>query len=138
MSLLIKQHMEHIRHTEAQISQLDLKIAELFLTFDTHITTIPGIDPVLGAAIFSEIGDVSRFASAAKLAAFAGIAPTVKRSGEFIGTHNHMSKRGSLYLRRAIWQAKHACFTIDRGWKICMFMHRLKKISSFYPLTKII
>ena len=105
MGLLIKQHMTHIQHTEQQIEQLDSKIAELFSCFDTQITTIPGIGPVLGATIFSEIGDVSRFASPAKLAAFAGIDPTVKQSGEFTGTHNHMSKRGSPYLRRALWQA---------------------------------
>ena len=44
-------------------------------------------------------------ASAAKLAAFAGIDPTVKKSGKFTGTNNRMSKRGSPYLRRALWQA---------------------------------
>ena len=105
MGLLIKHHMEHIRYTEMQIAELDMKIEELFSRFNTCITTIPGIGPTLGATIFSEIGDISRFPSPAKLAAFAGIDPTVKQSGEFIGTHNHMSKRGSPYLRRAIWQA---------------------------------
>jgi len=104
-SLLIKQHVEHVRFIEGQIANIDAKIAELFSRFDTCITTIPGIGPVLGATIFSEIGDISRFSSSAKLAAFAGIDPTVNQSGEFTGTHNHMSKRGSPYLRRALWQA---------------------------------
>ena len=71
------------------------------------------IGPTLGATIFSEIGDISRFESSAKLAAFAGIDPTVTQSGEFIGTHNHMSKRGSPYLRRALWQASTAAATFD-------------------------
>jgi len=53
----------------------------------------------------SEIGDVRRFESSAKLAAFAGIDPAVKQSGDFNGTHCKMSKRGSPYLRRAIWLA---------------------------------
>ena len=97
-SLLIKQYMEHIRYTEMQI-------AELYSHFDTYLTTIPGIGVILGATILSEIGDISRFSSSAKLAAFAGIDPTVKQSGEFTATHNHMSKRGSPYLRRALWQA---------------------------------
>lgn len=105
MSLLIKQYIEHIQFTEKQIKEMDKRIADLFSEFDTCITTIPGIGPVLGATIFSEIGDISRFSSSAKLTAFAGIDPTVKQSGEFTGTHNHMSKRGSPYLRRAIWQA---------------------------------
>lgn len=105
MGILIKHHMEHIRFSEQQIDELDTRIAHLFSKFDTPIMTIPGIGPVLGATIFSEIGDISRFSSAAKLAAFAGIDPTVKRSGEFTGTRNRMSKRGSPYLRRALWQA---------------------------------
>ena len=60
---------------------------------------------VLGAVILSEIGDISRFQSSDKLAAFAGLDPTVKQSGDFVGTKNHMSKRGTPYLRRAIWLA---------------------------------
>ena len=102
---LIKQYMEHIRFSEQQIATLDERIAALYSSFDTYLSTIPGVGPVLGATILSEIGDISRFSSAAKLAAFAGIDPTVKQSGEFVGTRNHMSKRGSPYLRRALWQA---------------------------------
>lgn len=105
MGVLIKQHMEHIRFSEQQIEELDARIAFLFSKFDTPIMTVPGVGPVLGATIFSEIGDINKFSSAAKLAAFAGIDPTVKRSGEFTGTRNRMSKRGSPYLRRALWQA---------------------------------
>ncbi len=117
MGILIKQHMEHIRFSEQQIAEIDSKIAELFSHFDTYITTIPGIGSTLGATIFSEIGDISRFDSAAKLAAFAGIDPTITQSGEFVGTHNHMSKRGSPYLRRAIWQASTAAATFDPHMK---------------------
>jgi transposase len=105
MGILIKQHMEHIRFSELQIKELEGRIAFLFSMFNTQIMTVPGVGPILGATIFSEIGDISRFSSAAKLAAFAGIDPTVTRSGEFTGTRNHMSKRGSPYLRRALWQA---------------------------------
>lgn len=69
------------------------------------ITTIPGIGNILGAIIISEIGNISRFDSASKLVAFAGLDVSVKQSGEFIGTQNKISKRGSPYLRRAIWTA---------------------------------
>lgn len=105
MGLLIKQYMEHIRYTEKQISELEEKITELYSQFDAQLASIPGIGTILAATILSEIGDISRFSSASKLAAFAGIDPTVRQSGEFSATHNHMSKRGSPYLRRALWQA---------------------------------
>lgn len=124
MSMLIKQYMEHIRFAQNQIAQLDEKIADLFSQFDTYITTIPGIGPSLGATIFSEIGDINKFSSPAKLAAFAGIDPTVKQSGEFIGTHNHMSKRGSPYLRRAIWQASTIAVRCDPALKVYLAKKR--------------
>ena len=84
---------------------MDRKIAEIMDTLDTPITTITGIGPTLGAYILSEIGDISRFSSAAKLAAYAGIDPTMRQSGEYNGVRNRMSKRGSPYLRHAIWLA---------------------------------
>jgi transposase len=60
---------------------------------------------VLGAVILSEIGSISRFDDGSKLVAFAGIDASVSQSGEFEGSHMHMSKRGSPYLRRALYTA---------------------------------
>ena len=65
--LLIKQYMEHIRYDENLLTLIDAKIEELFSVYNTYLTTIPGIGPTLGATIFSEIGDISKFQSAAKL-----------------------------------------------------------------------
>ena len=59
--------------------------------------------------ILAEIGDINRFKSSSALVAFAGIDPTVRQSGEFSSTHNHMSKRGSPYLRHAIFLATTTC-----------------------------
>lgn len=105
LSLLVKQMMEQIELVEKQTSFLEKIIAQKFESFDTKITQIPGIGPVLGASILSEIGDINRFASPKKLVAYAGIDPSVTQSGQFTGTENHMSKRGSSYLRRSLWVA---------------------------------
>ncbi len=65
---------------------------------------------MVGAAtILAEIGDISRFKNFSALVAFAGIDPTVRQSGEFNSTHNHMSKRGSPYLRHAIFLVATTC-----------------------------
>jgi len=82
---------------------MDEKIADIMNSLNTPLMTITGIGPTLGAYILSEIGDISRFPSAAKLAAYAGIDPTMRQSGEYNGVRNRMSKRGSPYLRHAIW-----------------------------------
>ena len=52
-----------------------------------------------------EIGDATRFSVPAKLVAYAGLDASVKQSGNFEGSQMHMSKRGSPYLRRAIFMA---------------------------------
>lgn len=105
LSLLVKQMMEHIDLANRQIENLERLISQRFQSFDTKITQVPGIGPVLGATILSEIGDIRRFSSSKKLAAYAGIDPSVIQSGQFTGTESHMSKRGSYYLRRALWVA---------------------------------
>lgn len=105
LALLIRQYIEQIRFIETQIDAIEAEIARLLAAFANQLTTITGIGPTLAAVILSEIGDIQRFNSPAKLAAFAGIDPSVKQSGDFTGTRVHMSKRGSPYLRRAIWLA---------------------------------
>lgn len=66
---------------------------------------------ITAAIILSEIGDITRFKSAKALVAYTGIDPTVKQSGdgEFLANNNKMSKRGSLYLRRALFLCASPC-----------------------------
>ena len=105
-SLIIRQYIEQIYSLESSVDIFNTEIALLLSGFDTQLTTITGIGPTLAAVILSEIGgDISRFSSPAKLAAYAGVDPTVKQSGDFSGTRMKMFKRGSPYLRRAIWLA---------------------------------
>lgn len=104
-SFQIKQLMEQVVFLETQIKALEKEISALLHQANTAITTIPGIGDVLGAIILSEIGDINRFDAPSKLVAFAGLDVKVSQSGEFIGTKNKISKRGSPYLRRAIWLA---------------------------------
>lgn len=104
-SILVKQNMKLMELLEFQIEELEKSIKVEYEKLHVKLTQIPGIGVVLGATIYSEIGDISRFSSAKKLSAFAGIDPSVRQSGEFLGSENHMSKRGSAYLRRALWMA---------------------------------
>lgn len=69
------------------------------------LETVPGIGTVLAAAIIGEVGDINRFPNARSLVAFAGLDATVKASGQFEGTRNRISKRGSPVLRNSLWLA---------------------------------
>ena len=101
----IKQLIEQLEFLERQIEELEAHIAVLLKQTGSYITTIPGIGETLGAIILSEIGDIHRFDAPGKLVAFAGLDVKVSQSGEFTGTRQKISKRGSPYLRRAIWLA---------------------------------
>lgn len=98
--------LAQIAFAEAQIAQVDTKLAELLADLpENHLTSIPGIGLTAAAILLGEIGNVERFDTADQLVAYAGIDPSVFASGEFEGTRAHMSKRGSSYLRRALWLA---------------------------------
>ncbi len=104
-TMQLRQLLEMIELLERQLGELESKIESYLIKFNTPITTCPGIGKVLGATILSEICDISRFSEPKKLVAFVGIDPSVKQSGDFTGSQNKMSQRGSPHLRRAIWFA---------------------------------
>lgn len=104
-SLQLKLLIEQIKFIEAQVSDVETEIKAVLDKINSPITTIPGIGDVNAAVILGEIGDISRFSNASKLAAYAGIDASVSQSGEYQSTNNKMSKRGSPYLRKALFQA---------------------------------
>lgn len=69
------------------------------------ILTIPGISYRLGATILAEVDDFSLFSSPDKILAYAGSSPSVYQSGQLTGSRAHMEKRGSHYLRSALYNA---------------------------------
>ena len=108
-SFQLKQLIDRMNFLDKQIEALDCQILEYYEKFDCYLHTIPGIGMIAAATILAEIGDINRFKSSSALVAFADIDPTVRQSGEFSSTHNHMSKRGSPYLRHAIFLVATTC-----------------------------
>ena len=109
--------LAQIELLEEQQEQIENTLAELMEQIPQFITTLPGIGLATGAAILAEIGDISRFASEEKLIAYAGIDATVYQTGQFQASEAHISKRGSPYLRQAIWQAASMAIRYDEGMK---------------------
>lgn len=101
-----------LKHTIALISELDKEIddieTEIKAIMDKlspSILSIPGINFRMGAMLISEIGDISRFTSPDKLLAYAGLSPSTYQSGKLTASYSHMEKRGSRYLRYALFNA---------------------------------
>ena len=104
LSLIIKQYIEQLKSFESSIAIFDTEIEKIYDSFDCQLHTITGIGKTLAAVIFSEIGG-KKFESVPKLVAYAGLYPKNRQSGESINSKGRLSKRGSPYLRRAIWLA---------------------------------
>lgn len=100
---LIDNTLSDIMHYSGQMDKLEKEISALITEHFSNILTIPGVGPITAGLIIGEIGDVKRFNSPNALVAFAGLDPTVYESGEFKGKKVSISKRGSRYLRTAIY-----------------------------------
>jgi transposase len=68
------------------------------------LRTLPGVGEFTALVMVAEIGDITRFGSARKLASWAGLTPTV-RGSDLKVRHGHISKQGSVWLRWALNQA---------------------------------
>jgi transposase len=101
--------LAQVAFLEQQIGVVDGHLATLLqqLPASDYLMSITGIGLVFAAAILGEIGDIQRFDAPEQLVAFAGLDPSVHQSGQFTADHAVLSKRGSSYLRRALWLAAH-------------------------------
>ena len=104
IDLQIQCLIKQLRLYQKQIKDIDLNIMTLMEILNSPILTIPGVGYTLGAMIISEIGDIKKFSNPTKLLAFAGLDPVIKQSGNFQADTMKISKRGSTYLRYAIYR----------------------------------
>lgn len=112
-SLELKHTIKLIRALTIDIDEIEAEISKMIDKIASPITTIPGIGNNMGAMIISEIGDFSRFSSPDKILAYAGYSPSTYQSGKLDNCYAHMEKRGSRYLRYALFQATQRVCHLD-------------------------
>ncbi len=109
-SLELKHTIKLIRELTTEIDEIESEIERIMNEINSPILTIPGISYRMGAMIIAEIGDFSRFDSPDKILAYAGMSPSTYQSGQLDNCYSHMEKRGSRYLRYALYNAtKYVC-----------------------------
>lgn len=105
-SLELKHTIKLIQELTAEIDEIEAAIKRIMdEEIQSPILTIPGISYRMGAMILAEIGDFNRFDSADKILAYAGMSPSTYQSGQLDNGYAHMEKRGSRYLRYALYNA---------------------------------
>jgi transposase len=68
------------------------------------LVTLPGVGPILGYTIASEVGDIGRFPSPKHLASYTGLVPLVRQSGA-ADHRGPLTRFGPRYLRWALVEA---------------------------------
>lgn len=104
-SLELKHTIKLIKELSSEINEIEKEIKIIMDKIDSPILTIPGIGLSTGAQILSEIGNFKNFDSPDKLLAFAGLSPSTYQSGNIYSSNAKMEKRGSKYLRFALFNA---------------------------------
>ena len=106
-SLELRHTIRLIRELDQEIEDVEDAIQTILVEMAPPILTIPGMGYRMGAMILAEIGDFSRFDSPDKMLAYAGLSPSTYESGKLkaTGAYAHMEKRGSRYLRYALFNA---------------------------------
>ena len=106
-SLELQHTIRLIRELDREIDEIEASIKTIIDEMAPPILSVPGISYRMGAMILAEIGDFSRFSSPDKILAYAGLSPSTYQSGKInaTGAYAHMEKRGSHYLRYALFNA---------------------------------
>jgi transposase len=109
----IADSLEAQRHLKAAEEALRAAAEALRTIGRSHVShenmnlleSIPGIGETLAATLASEIGDIERFRNGKSLVAYAGLDPRVRQSGTSLVRNTKITKRGSPYLRHALFLA---------------------------------
>lgn len=104
-SMELTHTIELIKIFDDEISEIEEQIQLIMDKINSPIMTIPGISYRMGAMIIAEIGDLNRFDFPDQILAYAGMSPSTYQSGQLDSSYSHMEKRGSKYLRYALFNA---------------------------------
>lgn len=100
----LRSTVELLELLEKQREALDAELAQLVESLHSPLTSL-GVGAPLVATIHAESDPISDFRHPWQFAAFTGLDPSHYESGQMNGTRTPISKRGSPYLRRALYLA---------------------------------
>lgn len=100
----IKHLINQVKLIEEQISEIDKKIEEFSISNNSPILSIPGISHFSGTSILAELGDIHNYSKPSQIIKFAGVAPITYESSQFTAQHTAITKKGSKYLRKTLYQ----------------------------------
>jgi transposase len=98
--LLAVDLLHDVRRRDIMLARIDKQMAAAVEQSHTGLTDLFGIGAVLAAKILGRIGDVRRFLTAARFAAYCGVAPIEASSGDVV--RHRLSRAGDRQLNFAL------------------------------------
>jgi len=124
LSIKISSSITLIQALEKEIENLLTEIETLINSCDFPeqirknielVDSIPGVGRLTAITLVAEIGDIKGFIKPKHLVAFFGIDSSINESGNFKGSQNKISKRGTRIGRRALYAVALACIRTNRS-----------------------
>ena len=103
-TIQIKHLVSQIMLIKEQIAEIDKKIEEFSIKNNSPILSIPGISHFSGTSILAELGDIGNYSKPSRIIKFAGVAPYHYESSQYNAQHTAITKKGSKYLRKTLYQ----------------------------------
>ena len=103
-TIQIKHLVSQIMLIKEQIAEIDKKIEEFSIKNNSPILSIPGISHFSGTSILAELGEISNYSKPSKIIKAAGVAPYHYESSQYDAQHTAITKKGSPYLRKTLYQ----------------------------------
>ncbi len=100
----IRHLISQIELIHAQLAEIDKKIEEFSVRTNSPIISIPGISHFSGTSILAELGDICNYSKPSQIIKRAGVAPYEYESSQFRAEHTAITKKGSKYLRKTLYQ----------------------------------
>ena len=137
-SMELRQTIHRIDTLTSDIKEVEQSIQKIMDECGSPITTIPGIKYRMGAMILAEIGDFTRFSNADQVLAYAGLSPSTYQSGKLISSYARMEKRGSKYLRYALFNAAIYASVWDERFRLYLSKKRAEGKHYYVAISHVI
>lgn len=118
VSFRLVQDIKALEFLIEQIDEVNKQIKLLLDEMDNPIMSIPGVGIEIGPSLIAEIGNIEKFENPTKLLAYAGLDPSINQSGRMNSNYSIMSKRGSSYLRQALFLAAFLICQNDKTFRL--------------------
>ena len=113
LSFQLSQGIKRLNSIQSEIDEYNKQIKAYVELINPNILTISGISYITAGLILGEIGDISNFKNSEHLISYAGLDVKIYESGKYKAKFLSISKKGSVYLRYALYQAAKVCWIHD-------------------------